>query len=168
MKPQEEAFVVFCEQVSPRLVGALVLQTADPADAEDLAQEAMARAWSRWPEVVTMEHREGWVFRVAFNLATSGHRRRAAGRSATNRLVPVPESRAVPLDDRLVLRAALDGLPDRQRSAVVLRHYTGMSVAESAEALGCAEGTVKSLTSQGLAGLRRALGDDYPSEVADA
>ncbi len=159
--------MAFCAQVSPRLVGALVLQTGDPDDAEDLAQEAMARMWSRWPQVSTMERREGWVFRVAFNLASSRRRRRAAGRRATDRLVPVAESRSEPFDARLDLRGALDSLPARQRSAVVLRHYVGMSVAESAEALGCAQGTVKSLTSQGLASLRGALGEHYLVEVAD-
>ena len=160
--------MAFCGAVSPRLVGALVLQTADRTDAEDITQEAMARAWSRWPEVSAMERREGWVFRVAFNLAASGRRRRAAGRRATARLAPVAEGRADPVADRLDLREALAGLPDRQRSAIVLRHYAGMSVADAAAVLGCAEGTIKSLTSQGLTGLRQALGRDYPMEVADA
>ncbi len=92
--------------------------------------------------------------------------RRGGGRP-TDRLVPVAESRSEPFDARLDLRGVLDSLPARQRSAVVLRHYVGMSVAESAEALGCAQGTVKSLTSQGLASLRGALGEHYLVEVAD-
>ncbi len=58
MSSNEEDFMAFCAQVSPRLVGALVLQVGDRDDAEDLAQEAMARVWSRWPQVSTMERRE--------------------------------------------------------------------------------------------------------------
>ena len=85
----------------------------------------------------------------------------------TVRLAAAGRETTRPVAVRLDLRGALDELPDRQRSAIVLRHYAGMSVADAADVLGCAEGTVKSLTSQGLAGLRQALGRNYPMEVAD-
>ena len=55
-------------------------------------------------------------------------------------------------------------LPPKQRAAVVCRFYLAMTVAETAELLGCAEGTVKSATHQALASLRRAgLADDEPA-----
>ncbi len=60
------------------------------------------------------------------------------------------------VDDADVLRRALLALPPRQRAAVVLRHYEDRSEAETAQVLGCSVGTVKSLSSRGLAALRAA------------
>jgi DNA-directed RNA polymerase specialized sigma24 family protein len=65
-----------CRRVHPRLVKTLALFCGEVAAAEDLAQEALVRAWDRWPAVSEMANPEGWVFRVAFNLATSRARRR--------------------------------------------------------------------------------------------
>jgi RNA polymerase sigma-70 factor (ECF subfamily) len=152
----QEDFDRFCRSVSPRLVGALVLQCEDRGTAEELAQDALARAWDRWSRVSTYASPEGWVFRVAFNLASSDRRRRAAARRAHERL-GVPDTAAPDSSERAALRDALRALPPRQRAAIVLRHYAGFSVAETAAALGCAEGTVKSLTSQGLDRLRAVL-----------
>ena len=61
--------------------------------------------------------------------------------------------------DRDEMVRALAALPPRRRACVVLRYYHDLSVAETAEALGCSAGTVKSQTSQGLATLRSLLGD---------
>ena len=70
-------------------------------------------------------------------------------------------SGATAVDDSVVdtdaLLAALRALPDRQRAAVVLRHWCDLSETETAETMGCSVGTVKSTTSRGLAGLRAAL-----------
>jgi RNA polymerase sigma-70 factor (ECF subfamily) len=146
----------FCRSVSPRLFGALVLQCDDRATAEELAQEALSRAWERWETVHRAERPEHWVFRVAFNLAASDRRRRQAARRAHERLGR-PDDISPDSSDRAALRGALEELPPRQRAAVVLRHYAGFSVAEAAATLECAEGTVKSLTSQGLDRLRAVL-----------
>ena len=62
-----------------------------------------------------------------------------------------------------MLLRALRSLPPRQRAAVVLRHYDGLSEADTAEALGCAVGTVKSQTARGLAKLRDLLGEPAAS-----
>jgi DNA-directed RNA polymerase specialized sigma24 family protein len=62
--------------------------------------------------------------------------------------------------DAVALREAVVSFPSRQRAALVLRYYGGLSVAETAENLGCAEGTVKSLTSRAIDGLRDRLDID--------
>lgn len=162
--------VAFCERMHPRLVGALALHLGDRDTAEEVAQEALARAWERWPAVSGMASPDGWVFRVALNLAASRRRRRAAERRARARVEAWPLDKGLGPDasDALVVRQAVASLPDRQRAAVVLRYFADLPVVEVAAVLGCAEGTVKSLTSQGIEGLRRRLGASLDEEVVDA
>jgi RNA polymerase sigma-70 factor (sigma-E family) len=152
----------FCEHVYPRLVGTLTAHTGQRHVAEELAQDALARACERWDTVHRMASPVGWTYRVAFNLAASRWRRFAAERRALERL-PIGVSA---VDDtstnveRVVLRDALARLPQRQRRAVVLRYLSDLSIADTAVALGCEEGTVRSLTSQGISRLRAVLGED--------
>ena len=63
--------------------------------------------------------------------------------------------------------AALRNLPLGQRKVVVLRHYLGLSVEETAADLGISTGTVKSQTSDALAALRRALADEFGATVTE-
>jgi RNA polymerase sigma factor (sigma-70 family) len=105
-----------------------------------------------------MDNPVGWLYRVAFNLAHSHFRRARAERKAlqaaedAGRQLP-----PVDLVGRYEIRAALESLPRRQRRAVVLRHYIGLSVQEVAEAMECSDRTVKRLTSEALEALRRQL-----------
>ena len=156
---EPEPVAAFCERLHPRLVGALRLHCGDDQAAQELAQEALARAWERWRSVQAMASPEAWVFRVALNLSTSRGRRLAAERRAHERL-DVPRPAAADEADRLAVRAAVAALPDRQRAALVLRYYADLPVAEVAVAMRCAEGTVKSLTAKAVANLRAAIDDD--------
>jgi RNA polymerase sigma-70 factor (ECF subfamily) len=147
----------FCARVSPRLVGALVLECHDQSTAEDIAQEALARAWERWNEVSKMESPDGWVFRVAFNLVSSHHHRRSIARRVAAKLDRDPVEHPEDVASRVALAEALRDLPDRQRQAIILRYYVQLSVKEAAKAMDCAEGTVKALCHQAVAGLRDRL-----------
>lgn len=140
----------FCEDTRGRLVAALVLYTGDRHVAEDLAQEALARAWERWDRVGAMASPEGWTFRTARNLAVSRWRRRGIERRAHRSATPVVVDPA----EGIAIRDAVASLPERQRATVIARFYLGLSVAEAAEHLDCAEGTVKAATSQALDRLR--------------
>jgi len=127
------------------------------ADAEDCAQEAMARALARWDRV--HEYAPAWVARVATNLALDRVRR------LNRRLDPVVGV----VDDPVAIRrhdlvTALRALPKRQREAVVLRYLVDLSEAQTALAMGCATGTVKSAAARGLDHLRRALGPTWALE----
>lgn len=157
----------FCAELHPRLVGALALRTGSRALAEELAQEAFVRVWERWPTVQTMDSPEAWTFRVALNLASSRFRRMGAERRASARLGARPVEHAS-LDtggpERALVRDAIAGLPPRQRTVVILRYFSDLSVAETAHAMGCAEGTVKSLTSKAVEALRATLGADLVEE----
>ncbi|HEX7133350.1 MAG TPA: sigma-70 family RNA polymerase sigma factor [Iamia sp.] len=157
-----------CRRVHPRLVGALRLYLGDAELARELAQDTLVRVVERGAEVTAMDRPEGWVFRVAFNLARSRLRRLGAERRAHARSGPDRRD-AVPVDvaAAVAVQRALALLPPRQRQAVVLRFYGDLPVAEVARAMGCRPGTVKAHLHQGLAALRLAgLADDPepPSE----
>jgi len=126
----------------------------DRPEAEDIAQEALARATLRWDKL--HDRPEGWVTRVASNLALDRYRRR-------RRRPPVQTGPLGIVDDRTVERSdlvnALRRLPRRQREVVVLRYLADLSEGDVARALGCSVGSVKTHASRGLSALRGQLGD---------
>lgn len=159
----------FCRRIRPRLVGAIGFHVADHAVAEELAQEAFVRTWQRWPRVRTLDNPEAWTFRVGINLATSALRRRGAERRARSRMghVPIIEPDP-PTAEALAIRAAVRALPARRRTAVVCRYFLDLSVAQTAEVMGCAPGTVTAMCSAAITQLRAAglrLDDEHPEEV---
>jgi DNA-directed RNA polymerase specialized sigma24 family protein len=148
----------------PRLTGALSLYCGDRDLAVELAQDAMAQACRHWHRVRHFESPGAWVHRVGINLANSALRR------ALLRKKVVSSAPAGPADPgtALAVRAAVARLPRRQRAAVVLRYFVDLPVDEVARLMKCSPGTVKALTSQGIANLRRsgALADDEEGEEA--
>lgn len=126
--------------------------TGSRSEAEDIAQEALARTFSRWRRV--RHHAEPWVARVAANLALDSLRR--ARRRPTGELVAEPAAPAgrVSAAERLELVRLLGQLPRRQREVVVLRYLADLSEADTARELGTSVGTVKTHASRGIAALR--------------
>jgi RNA polymerase sigma-70 factor (sigma-E family) len=156
----------FCRRVYPRLVRALSLHCGDRRVAEELAQETLARVWSRWATVRLADSPEAWAFRVGFNLSNSSLRRVGAERRAYQRA----DRRHAPSEppcsaDVLAVRAAVAALPKRQRAVMVLRFFLDLSVDDSAAILGCAPGTVKSLTSRAVGNLRRELAPELVASI---
>ena len=126
-------------------------------EAEDVAQEACARACMRWKSLVRRGAPDPWVVRVATNLAIDQYRLRQRSIAREHVVPGLVET----LDPRRVdLHRALDQLPRRQRDVVVLRYVVDLSEADTAAALGCAPGTVKSHATRGLAALRAVLGEE--------
>jgi RNA polymerase sigma-70 factor (ECF subfamily) len=157
---------VFCEREFPRLAGALTLYTGSVELGRELAQEASARACAHWDRLQRMDAPGAWVHRVGLNLARKEFTRRARQRELVARLARRTESEHVDeLASALSLRAAVAGLPDRQRAALIARYYLDASVVDAALMLRCRPGTVKALTHQALAALRRELTVTDPSEV---
>lgn len=160
-------FCVFYAEHYPRIVGAVDLYCGDRGLAEEASQQAMTKACADWQRVRGMRHPRAWAYRVAVNHANGVFRRRGAERRATQRLAGMRDD-AQPQPDAaeaVAVRDALALLPDRQRTAVVLRYYFQFSLAEVADAMGAPLGTVKSLVHRGLAGLRRHV--DVPSLEGD-
>lgn len=147
--------VAFCERLRPRLLGVLTLQCGDAGVAEELTQETLAVVWDKWTRVQQMQSPEAWALRVGLNLSKTWIRRKVAERRALRRADRAPIH--VLLPDRVDVRDGVARLPQRQRAAIVLRFYADLTVTETAQVMGCAPGTVKALTHQGIAALRREL-----------
>jgi len=120
------------------LVRQLFAYTGDVATAQDVVQEAFARALARWERVGRYDDPVAWLRRVAWNLATSRWRRlRGAAGNIPDRAV------AGPGPDRVALVAALSRLPATHRRAVVLHYLGDLATAEIARQEGVAESTVR-------------------------
>ncbi len=153
--------MTFDEFAATRLDAVLrfaVVLTNDKGLAEDVVQEVLIRAHQRWAHIGAMEHPEAYVRRMVVNEFLSWRRKWA-------RYVPhadvEPDARQPGTGDiaeaqaqRATLLAEVAKLPRRQRAVLVLRYYEGMSDAQIADALGCAETTVRGYAFRGLAALR--------------
>jgi RNA polymerase sigma-70 factor (ECF subfamily) len=145
-----------------RLLGALFLMTGDLHEAEEVVQEAFARASLHWTRLRDYDLPEAWVRRVAMNLATDRARTLQRQARALLRIGPPPELPAVSIET-LALVQALRTLPLRQRQAIVLHHLVDLPVEEVAQTLAMPSGTVKSLLARGRRALAAKLGE--PEEV---
>jgi RNA polymerase sigma-70 factor (sigma-E family) len=125
--------------------------------AEDVLQTALAKLYVAWPRLRRRGSEEAYVRQIIVNTAIDESRRPWRRERSVG---DVPE-RGYEQPDRAEwsdLLSALDALSPRQRQVVVLRHWLGLSVEETAADLGINVGTVKSQTARGLEHLRRALG----------
>ena len=150
---EDGSFEAAFDELFPRAVRLATRLLGDRAAAEDVAAEALARAYARWPKVGGLPYRDGWVLKVATNLAIDRLRRRPL-----NLTPPPAEVFEDAVHVRLALTAALLTLAPRQRQAVALRYLGGLSDKEVALALGISLGSVKTHIHRGLNGLRSRLG----------
>jgi RNA polymerase sigma factor (sigma-70 family) len=146
----------------------LAIATGDPVAAEDATQEAFARTYRRWAHVEAMDRPVGWVYVVAMNVVRRAKRRDARGAELSASLVGRVEvtDPATSIVDSVALAGALRTLAPRQREALVLRYLADLSVEETARAMRCAPGTVKSATHAALDALRIRLDDEPDPEPA--
>jgi RNA polymerase sigma-70 factor, ECF subfamily len=159
----DDGFAVFYASSYRRLLGQLFAVTGDLAEAENVLQEAYARAFARWSRVRGYDRPEAWVRRVAINLAAMADRSLRRRARALLRLGPpplVPELSPEAID----LHDALRALPQAQRQVIVLHHLVGLPVEEIAGELRLAPGTVKSRLARGRAAMAGTLEPDR-SEV---
>ncbi|GAA2348647.1 SigE family RNA polymerase sigma factor [Dactylosporangium salmoneum] len=155
----EREYIAYFEARLPGLRRLAVLLCGDHDRADDIVQAAATTLFVRWKQARQAENVDAYVRRVVVNTFLRERRRLWSRVLLSERL---PDRAAVtgqPIDERVVVRAALRRLPPRQQAVLVLRFLCDLPVAEVAELLGCSEGTVKSQTSDGLATLRKRLGD---------
>jgi RNA polymerase sigma-70 factor, ECF subfamily len=160
-----EGFEEFYTATVGRLLGQLFPVTGNLHEAEEVVQEAFARASTRWSRIRDYDVPEAWVRRVAMNLAADRHRRRHRQVAALHRAGPPPSVPPVSVE-ALALVQALGTLPIRQRQAIVLHYLVDLPVEEVAATLGASAGTVKSWLARGRHTLAASLGE--PEEVGNS
>lgn len=146
----------------PRVLALASRLLGDPAEAEDIAQEAMLRLWK-----VAPDWRQGeakvmtWLYRVASNLCTDRLRkRRGVGLDEINEPkddMPNVDDQMIAKDRAAALQTTLGELPERQRQAVVLRHIEGLANPEIAEIMDLSVEAVESLVARGKRALAQQL-----------
>jgi RNA polymerase sigma-70 factor (sigma-E family) len=150
----DEEFREFMRGRWPAMVRLAYGLTGDPGHAEDVAQDAFARAYAAWGRVRRAGDPEAYVRQIVIN----ENRRRFRKHRVTEELpgvLPDAGTWQQGPEERSALLTALRSLGPRQRAVIVLRYWMDMSEAETAAALNCSVGTVKSQASRALATLRK-------------
>lgn len=148
----------YLQQRLPALLRYATVVTCDPHLAQDVVQEALARAQGRWRRIRELDQPEAYLKRMILNEFLSWRRRWVRRRTD-----PLPDDVATVADpatavvQRQELLALVAALPPRQRAVIALRFYEDRTDPEIAALLGCSLGTVRSLSSRGVASLRSAL-----------
>ena len=156
-------FTEFMLRCWPRLVRLGYALTGDRGFGEDLAQTALARAYSSWPRVARAGNPDAYVRKIVVNASRDGFRRRHVDEVLTDSLPEVMAGETASPVQRSALFAALLKLPAGQREVVVLRYWLDLTETETADAVGCSVGNVKSQASRALAKLR--LSPELSDEV---
>lgn len=160
----EQEYVGYVTGRLPALQRAAYLLCGDVHRAADIVQTTLTKLYLKWSRASRADNLDGYVHRILVRCFLD--ERRLAWSRVTLTASPPERPAPDPPEDRAELTAGLARLPKRQRAALVLRFYSDLPVSQVAEILGCREGTVKSLTSRGLATLRDLL--DAPAPGAGA
>lgn len=171
MTPAEEAeFAGYVTANTRRLREFAYLLCGDWHTAEDAVQTALARLFVAWHNLRDRAEMNPYVRRIIVRVIVD-QRRRAWFRREASWMRP-PDTKPVhdaaeATPDRLAVLAALSKVPPRQRAVLVLRYWEDQSVQETAETLGCSEGTVKSQAARGLQTLRGLLVDQFTRQLEE-
>ena len=158
----ERAFQLLSRRHLPAMLGLARRILGNAAEAEDVAQEAFMRVWTHAPRWQPLAQFRTWLTRIVTNLCLDRKRRapwvelEAAGEIADRG--PDAGQKAEEDERERMLAAAIEKLPVRQRSAIVLTYGEGMSNAQVAEILDTSVSAVETLLVRGKQNLRRALG----------
>jgi RNA polymerase sigma-70 factor (ECF subfamily) len=153
-----ETFDAFYAGSVRRLVSQLYAMTGNRAEAEDVVQEACARAWQRWDRVSRYGNPEAWVRTVAYRISVSSWRKtvnRGIAHRRDGGWDPAPEISP----DYVAIVAALRKISESQRRAIVLHHLVGLSVTEIARETGASPSAVKARLARGRQALSGYLSD---------
>jgi len=157
----ERAFQLLSRRHLPAMLGLARRILGNAAEAEDVAQEAFMRVWTHAPRWQPLAQFRTWLTRVVINLCLDRKRRApwVELETAGEIVDPAPGAGEKAEDDERerMLAAAIEKLPIRQRSAIVLTYGDGMSNAQVAEILDTSVSAVETLLVRAKQNLRRAL-----------
>jgi RNA polymerase sigma-70 factor (ECF subfamily) len=144
MGASERDFADWYRDEHRKVVGSMLLLCGDPDLADEVTDEAFARALSRWSRVSRMASPGGWTYRVTLNHLRRTMRRRSMDEKRMDAVVQTVPA----VGEHAEVWAAVADLPDRQREAVVLRYVADLPEADVATAMKVSRGTVASTTSE--------------------
>jgi RNA polymerase sigma-70 factor (ECF subfamily) len=154
---ESRLFEVFFEHEYPSLVRLLFAMTADLHEADELAQEAMSRAWERWDRVSQMTSPAAYTFQIALNLQ---RRRVRSLRVRAKRIPLIRPTEPMPPHVPGEVVSALAMLPTGQRAALLLVEWVGMTADEASQILGITAEGVRTRIHRARQMLRRSLEDN--------
>ena len=154
---RDRDFGEYIAERRPHLYRTAYLLCGDAHRAEDIVQQALTKLYAAWPRASRLESVDAYARRIVVNAHIDETRRPWRRERPVESGLDRPVQDVITHEDSDALWTALRGLAPGQRRVVVLRHYWGLSVDETAADLGISPGTVKSQTSDALARLRDAL-----------
>lgn len=163
-KAAEADFAEFAAATQQSMFRQAYLLTGTRDAAQDLVQTTLLKMYGAWRRPGRIENPRGYAYRTMIR-AYLDTRRRDQHQSRLAALPEPPGSPPSPVD-RVTVLGALGELPPRMRAVIVLRFWEDLSIDDTAQALGCSTGTVKSTTAKGLERLRSILGATF--EIAGA
>jgi len=163
----DEEFDSFMRGRWPTMVRLAYALTGDAGHAEDVAQAAFARAYASWGRVRRAGDPDAYVRRIVINEHRSRFRKHRVAEELRGDLGETLGGEQQGPEERQALLDALRALGPRQRAVVVLRYWLDLSEAETAAALNCSVGTVKSQASRALATLRKSAAAPDGTRDAD-
>ncbi len=164
-----EAFGAVAAEAIDRLFAIAVRVLDNRHDAEDAVQSALVDAWRDLPKLRDVDRFDAWLYRLLIRSCYehAGSRRRFSTQVHELRLEPSHSDSSANLADRDQIERAFRRLTIEQRAVVVLHHYRSMSLKETAEVLGIAEGTARSRLHYALKTLRAAIEADGRTAIPE-
>jgi RNA polymerase sigma-70 factor (sigma-E family) len=129
--------------------------------AEDITQAALLKLYLAWPRLARPDALDAYDRKIVLRTFLSEHRRSWRKRERLTDEPPELTAEQPGTEHDMLVRHALAGVAPKQRAVVVLRYFNDLSVGETAAALGCSTGTVKSQSARGLDTLRKRLGPHF-------
>ncbi|GAA3524511.1 SigE family RNA polymerase sigma factor [Nocardioides daeguensis] len=163
----DSEFVAFAQGSRDRLRRTAYLLCGDWDRAADHVQDALIRVYVAWPRLTRAGREYAYARRALVSVVLDHARRRSSSELVVEPDVHRPDGVDVAelVSARETLLQVMAELPPRQRACVVLRYFDDLSVADTAKALGCSEGTVKSQTARALDRLRSVFEDSSLGEL---
>jgi RNA polymerase sigma-70 factor (sigma-E family) len=157
---RDASYSEYVEFRLPVLRRLALLLCQDRHRAEDLVQQAVIRVYMHWAKASAADNTDAYVNAILVREFLHERRSGWARRVSVTDQLPERPILTVDRDGLMDLQAAVASLPPGQRAALVLRYYCDLNIDQTAAALGCSAGTVKSQTAKAIAALRIRLASD--------
>ena len=153
-------FAALLDEYGSAVLALLRRLTGNRHDAEDLFQETAVRVWKRLTDRPGLRNRGAWILTIAYHVFVDHRARRRVPNCDANRVQGrehSPPAQSEIAEDACRVNAAVAGLPESVREVVLLHYNGGLTLRETAHAIGISQGTVKSRLNAALKELRRRL-----------